>query len=126
MRKRSGCTPRHCYQTPPVKDLQMRSAQTRKATSLSTSETTKVQQAVRVFCTRYRARAHPKWPVTTEPVNRSLCVLRFGRPGQRAQRYSGRRRESQRSAERVPCSFGGRHQTTGPGQKRAKVPAGYR
>ena len=35
--------PRQCYQTPPVKDLQMRGAQTIKATSWITSETTKVQ-----------------------------------------------------------------------------------
>ena len=35
--------PRQRYQTPPVKDLQMRGAQTRKATSWSTSEMTKVQ-----------------------------------------------------------------------------------
>ena len=35
--------PRQHYQTPPVKDLQMRGAQTIKATSWITSETTKVQ-----------------------------------------------------------------------------------
>ena len=112
MHKRSGCTPRQRYQTPPVKDLQMRGAQTRKATSWSTSEMTKVQIGSSSILARYRARTHTKWPITTEPVNRGFCVLRSWRTGECSQQYSWKRRASQGGAEGLPCSPGGCNQNT--------------
>ena len=108
--KRWVYPPQQRYQTPPVKDLQLRGAQTRKATSWSTSETTKVQIGSLSILYRYRARTYPKRPIATEPVNRGFCVLRSWRTGECSQQYSWKRRTSQGGVEGLPRSPGGCNQ----------------
>ena len=106
MRKRSGCTPRQRYQTPPVKDLQMRGHRRERQQAGLHQKRPRCRQAVRVFCTRYHARTHPKRPIATEPVNRGFCVLRSWRTGECPQQYSWKRRASQGGAGGLPRSGG--------------------
>ena len=102
--------PRQRYQTPPVKDLQMRGAQMIKATSMITSETTKVQTGSSSILYPIHRKDSPKRPNATEPVNRGFCVLRSRRIGECSQQYSWKRRASQGGAEGLPRSPGGCNQ----------------